>query len=120
MKTIIQLLIAALVINAAVQAARSVWADYEFKDAAERQVRLGTEKTIGELHRKLVRMAEESGVDVEWDDIVITPKTPFELAVDVSYVDEVEFIPRFYMRPWAYEWSVSGERMKPIKNDERR
>lgn len=117
MKTIIQLLIVALIINACFQAGRAYYGYYDFKDAIELEVRRGHQSTTSQLHQKLLEMAQERGLKLEYEDISVTRKGD-DTAVDFRYDDEIPFVPRFYTRPWVFEGEVIARRMTPLTYDE--
>ncbi|HYU80974.1 MAG TPA: hypothetical protein VEK56_18440 [Vicinamibacterales bacterium] len=119
MKTIIQLLIAALLINACIQAARAYWGFYEFKDEIQFEIIHGREVTTSQLHQRVLALAADRDVALAPEDVTVKQRG-YQTLVDVSYVDEIPFVPRVYSRPWTFEGTVTGERLRALKDDSQR
>jgi len=117
MKTIIQLLIAGVVIVAATQAFRSAWNHYAFRDAVEQEARYGNQKTTGDLHRKVIEIGAKYGVALEYDNVQVT-KQGMDTLVHVSYTESVPLVPRVYSHDWAYDVSISVFPVRPIVVDD--
>lgn len=116
MKTIIQLAIAALVLNAAFQTGRVYWNFYEFKDAIQQEALRGKEKTTSALHKRVVALASESGVPVKWEDVRISVAQQ-ETTIDVKYDQPIPLAPG-YSQIWPFAASVSGTPMRALTVDE--
>jgi hypothetical protein len=117
LKTIIQITIAALIVNACVQAAISSWDHYQFADAIEQEARFGSQKTTSELHRRVLDISESYGVPLAYNDVSVTRRST-QTEVNFSYVKNVELLPRLYMREFTYEVNVSVHPVRPITADD--
>ncbi len=119
MKTFIQLVIAGLLINAAYQAANSYWNFYRLEDEVREEILHGRQTTFSELHLRVMEMASERGLTVKHENVDVSHRNaPQDIDVHFSYVDDIAFIPRFYIRPWAYETSVGTHRLRALIADE--
>lgn len=118
MKTIIQLLIVALVVNAVFQAARSYYAFYDYRSNLIEEVQRPRIASTSQLRQRAIDLAVDYGIDLEQDDVRIRVEGD-RTYVDFSYVDDVPFIPKYYIRPWAFEGSVSALRQRPLQVDDR-
>jgi hypothetical protein len=119
MKTILQLAIAALLLNACYQAGMSYYRFYSFQDAVELEARRGRVNTTSELHQRVIDMGAERDLLMEWNDVTVTQKRD-AMIVTFKYDDEIKFVPRFYTRPWIFDGKVDVLRMSPLKDDEKR
>jgi hypothetical protein len=116
MKTIIQLAIAALVINAAFQTARVYWDFYEFQDAIQQEALHGREATASQMHKRVLEIAAEHGIELAWGDVIIGSE-PAQTSIDVDYEQPIPLAPG-YKRVWPFKASVSARRIKPLTMDE--
>jgi hypothetical protein len=89
LKTIVQILIAAMVVVACARAGESAWRYYEFKDAVEQEALLGNARTTTELHQRVLELAEEHGVAVA-DDAVVVERRGERTFVSASYVEPIK------------------------------
>jgi len=118
MKTIIQLLIVALILNAAFQAARSYYTFWDYRSSLTEEVQRPRVTSASQLHQRAVDLGTDYGLNIEWNAIQITAQGDRTI-VNFRYVDPVSFVPKYYVRPWAYEGSVSAMRQRPLDMDER-
>jgi hypothetical protein len=120
MKLLIQLLIAALVVNACVRAGESAWRYYQFKDAVEQESRFGNQRTTSLLRKRILQLARDNGVEVDADDIVIDSRERgVEVDVSIRYIDPIPLLPRAYTRQHEYELSLRIMPVLPIVPDEK-
>ncbi|HXG87141.1 MAG TPA: hypothetical protein VNJ02_02305 [Vicinamibacterales bacterium] len=105
MKTIVQLLIAALVINASVQGARAAWKHYQLRDVVEQEARYGRHKTSSELHLRVIELAAELAIPLEDGDVVVDQRGQ-DTHVALSYIEPIELVPRAYTRQQKFDVSV--------------
>lgn len=117
MKTILALLFAALVVNAAVRMGDSVWRNYQLEDAINQETRYGTSKTPSMLRRKIVQLAAEQSVPLTEEDVVVERRGS-ETYVSLAYVEEVELIPATYRRQQEYDITMTVQPVKPLDDDE--
>ena len=113
MKTLIQLLITGLVINAAVQAGRVAWKYYEFKDAVQQEAQFGGSKTTAQLHARILELAAEHDVVMADEDVTVERRND-GTSVKASYVDTIPFVPRLYTREQALTIDVSVRQLLPL------
>jgi hypothetical protein len=107
LKTVIQIVIAVLVIMACARGGESAWRYYGFKDAVEQETRIGGAKSISELHQRVVDIAREYGVEIDPESIFVEQRG--ELAhVSASYVEDIILVPAVYTRQQLYEFEISA------------
>lgn len=111
MKALIKLLIAVLLFNAGFQAVRSYYGSLQFKREVHDEALLGVQTTTDQLQQQILTMAAERGYEMAWADVDIT-RVNNQVIIAMKYVDQVAFVPRFYVRPWAYEAAVEVRRVK--------
>ena len=106
MKTIVKLLVAAAIINAAVRGASAAWSYYQLKDAAQQTVVFGAGATTDDLHGQIMRRAAEYDVPLQPGDLTVTRDGPRTIA-EGSYTQPVELFPR-YVYPFQFRFSVDA------------
>jgi hypothetical protein len=119
MKTIIQLLIVALVLNAAFQTARAYYTYYDYRDSLVEEANHGRVASVSQLHQRAVDLGAEYGLDVAWEDVKVRLDVGQTVVIDFAYVEPIPFVPKYYVRPWTFSGSVSAFRPRPLLQDER-
>jgi alcohol dehydrogenase class IV len=93
MKTLIKLLIAALVVNACYRVGVAYWEYYEFEDAIEKTIQFSRQATPDDLTKAILELAEERGIPIEESSLAVT-RTERQVVVDAAYERSVEVAPR--------------------------
>ena len=119
MKTIIQLVFAGLIINACFQSGRSYWNFYRIQEEVRAEILHGRVTKISELHRRVIEIADARGITMEYDNVEVSHRqAPQDIDVQYSYVDNIAFIPRVFIKPWEYETMVGTHRLRALIADE--
>jgi hypothetical protein len=103
LRTIIQLLLAALVVHGCVRMGGAVWRNYQFKDAIEQEARFAGAAATADLHARILELAEEYDVVLEAEDVVVERQGQ-NTSVSVAYVESIPLIPRLYTREHLFEF----------------
>jgi len=106
LKTIIKLLIAAAVLNAAARGGMAAWTYYQFRDKTEQLVIFGARATPAELHDQIVETAAELDVPIDPENITIE-REGARTRAEAAYVQPVEFFPS-YTYPVNFSFRVEG------------
>ena len=106
MKTILKLLVAALIVNAAVRGGAAAWAYYQLKDAAQQTVVFGANSTPQEIATAILERAKELEIPLAAESVEVTREGPRTVA-KASYTQQVEVVPR-YQYPVTFSFSVDG------------
>jgi hypothetical protein len=106
LKTLVKLLIAVAIINAATRGAMAAWTYYQFRDSAQELVIFGQNATPAELHDRVVAKGTELELPVGPENVTIRREGPRTWA-DAAYTQPVEFFPR-YVYPVEFSFSVQG------------
>ena len=106
MRTIITLAIVVAVINAAGRAGTAYWKYYQFKDAAQQLVTFGGLTPTTTLHEQVLDKAGKLEIPISPDDVTVE-RNDTRTVIDASYVQPVEFFPR-YQYPISFRFSVEG------------
>jgi hypothetical protein len=118
MKTILKLLVAAIVLNAAARGALAAWGYFQLKDAAQQTVVFGANSTPQEIADAIVHRAEELGIPLQPEAVEVTREGPRTVA-KASYTQRVQVVPR-YEYPVTFSFSVDGMAVvtaaKPLVN----
>lgn len=94
MKTIVKLLIVAVVLHAVYQAGRVAWRHYELKDAAQQALLFGGGATTSQLHAQIMAEAADLGVPLAPEDLEVT-RTGQRTAATARYTQPVELLPNY-------------------------
>ena len=105
MKTLIKLVIAVVLINAAYRAGSVFLKYYQFKDEIEQMVLFGQGEPVPQLKSEIVKEAAKRDVPLDEDDVTVKREGGRTVA-DVSYADTVELFPRFI---YPVNFSFSAE-----------
>jgi hypothetical protein len=116
MKTVLQLLLAAIVINACVRAGESAWSSYQFRDTVEQEARFGSARTTSQLQDRLLQIAEDHGITINEDRLIVT-RRGLETVVVLEYTDEIPLIPWVYTHPQIYDVSLQVQPLRPLLDD---
>ena len=116
MKTIIRLLVVALLVNAAVRVGTAFWRYYAFKDDVEQAIRFGEADTAATLHQRILLLAEEHGIEIYPADIVVE-KDRAQTTVSALYGEEIELVPQVYKREHLFEFELNVKPPLPLSPD---
>jgi hypothetical protein len=105
LKTIIQLLIAALVLHGCIRMGGAVWRNLQFKDAVEQETRFAGASPATALHQRIMELAEEHGIVIDPADVVVERRNQ-ETYVATSYVETIPLAFGFYLRKHLFEFQV--------------
>jgi hypothetical protein len=106
LKTIIKLLIAAALINAAVRGGMAAFTYYQFKDRTEQLVIFGAEAPPQELQNQILETAMELEIPLDPENIIVE-RDGIRTRAEASYVQPVEFFPS-YTYPINFSFRVEG------------
>jgi hypothetical protein len=103
-KTVIKLVLLALVANATWHLYLAYAAHYKFRDAVEYAARNRGDRTDEQLHDYFMDVAADADVPIPAEAVVVT-HIGMSTAVDVSYRRPVELLPsRTY--PWSFSFRI--------------
>ena len=105
MKTIIKLLITALVLHATWKAGTVYLRYYAFKDEVTQIAQFGgTRQTDGEMRNAVVDAARRSDIDLD-PGAVSVRRQNHHVLIDATYTEQVELAPRYFY-PWEAKLHV--------------
>ena len=98
MKTIIKLLITALVLHGVWKAGTVYMRYYEFKDEVTQIAQFGVKKTNNELINDVTAAAKRRQIPL--NPVAVTVERPNgRIIIDANYTEQVEVLPRYFY-PW--------------------
>jgi|KBSMisStandDraft_5_1062788.scaffolds.fasta_scaffold1097425_2 hypothetical protein len=109
MKTILKLLLAAIVINAAVRGGLAAKRYFEFKQAAQEAVLFGADTPVTDIRQIIVERARVLNVPITADDVKVNRQGGRTWA-DAAYHQSIEVFPN-QMYPVNWSFSVEGYSM---------
>jgi hypothetical protein len=98
MKTIIKLIIAALILHATWRAGTVYLRFYEFKDDVRQIAQFGTRHTDNQLRNGVVDAAKRLEIPLD-PEAVSVRRQNHHIIIDATYVEQVELAPRYFY-PW--------------------
>jgi hypothetical protein len=110
MSTLIKLLLAALVVNACVQAGRSSWNFYQFQDSVEQATLFSWKDTPEQLKARVMVIAGEHQVPLEPETVVVSYQAT-QARVKGNYTDDVRLVPGAYTYRWTHELDLDIRRV---------
>ena len=104
MRTIVKLVIAALILNSAYRVGAAYWDHYAFEDATRDAAQFSSMATEREIAQRVIALAAEHGIAIAAEDVTIE-KIPRRITIDGAYTRDIELVPR-YTRPWDFSFHV--------------
>ena len=98
MKTIIKLIIAALVLHAVWKAGTVYLRYYEFKDEVGQIAQFGAQQTDAQMRDAVVEAAQRREIALDPEDVSVRRPNQ-RIIIDAAYQEQVEIAPRYFY-PW--------------------
>jgi hypothetical protein len=105
MKTLIKLIIAAVLVNAAYQSGSVFLKYYQFKDETQQMILFGQAQTVTDLTSQILGEATKREIPLDEDGLSVTREGARTVA-EVAYTDSVEVFPRYF---YPVDFSFSAE-----------
>jgi hypothetical protein len=93
-KTIIKLLIAAVILNGLARVGMAAMKYYQLKDETQQLITFGANTTPNDLQNHIISKAEELKVPVDPNNIIVT-RDGLHTYATVSYSQQVEVVPNY-------------------------
>ena len=106
MKTIVKLVIAALIVNACWHAGASFLRYTKFKDEVQSTAQFASAKSDAELQARVVEIANQLQVPVLAENITVRRKQNHTM-IDAVYVDHIEVVPT-KLYSWEFKVNVDA------------
>jgi hypothetical protein len=105
LKTIIRLLIAALILHVSVRMGEAVWRNFQFKDAVEQETRFAAASPPAAIHQRIMELAGEHQIALDPANVVVDRRGQ-ETVVATSYTESIPLAFGFYTREQVFEFEV--------------
>ena len=115
MKTIIKILIAIAILNAAGRAGMAAAGYYQLKDASQELVTFGAQASTGEIQNHILEKAQGFSVPLEAGDLEVT-RDGLRTTAKASYTQAVEVFPN-YIYPINFRFSVEALSMAGLSGN---
>jgi hypothetical protein len=103
-KTVIKLVIAALVVHACWRSANVVLRYSNFKDAVHEMVLFSTMKSDDQLQTRVLELAQQYEVPVQPENVMVR-RDGNRTQVNAVYTDQIELLPTKFF-PWEFKVNV--------------
>jgi hypothetical protein len=114
LKTLIKLIVAALIIHATWRAGTVYFRYYQFKDGVQQTAQFSGTRSEGELHNRVMELANQMQVPLDSERLRVRREDNHTL-IDATYDERIEVLPRYYY-PWQFRVNVDAFTIVP-KND---
>ena len=104
MKTIIKLVIAALVVHASWRAGSVYLRYYQFKDNVQQAAQFSDRQAESELRERVMTLAGQHQIPLAPADLRIKRADNHTL-IDATYTEQIEILPRYFY-PWDFTVNV--------------
>jgi hypothetical protein len=111
-KTAINLLIAAFVLNACARAAVAAWDYYQLKDETQQLVTFGANVSTDDLHNEIVGQAEKLHVPLDPDNVRVEREGRQTFA-EGHYTQPIELVPGYYTYPVELSFEADAIAVAP-------
>ena len=111
MKALLRLVIAALVIHATWRAGAVFWRNYQFRDGVQQTAQFSGLKPDAELRAQVMEIAKANDIPIQADAVNVR-RTDNHTLIDVSYEEQIEFVPRYFY-PWRFNVNVDAYTLIP-------
>jgi hypothetical protein len=105
MKTLVKLLVVALILNAVYRVGTAYWTHYQFQDSIQEMAQFAEHTAPEELRTKILDQAGTLGVPIEADNLTVT-RGNRRIEIDGTYFRDLELFPRFKRR-WDFTIHVT-------------
>ena len=105
MKTVIKLIIAAVLVNAAYRGGSVFLKYYQFKDETQQMILFGQAETVTALASQILNEATKRDVPLDGDGVDVT-REGMRTVAEVSYTEKIELFPRYF---YPMDFSFSAE-----------
>jgi hypothetical protein len=106
MKTIIKLVITAMVLTATFQASRAAIRHYSFVDALQEALLFAGSKTEEDVAEQVLLIAGDHEIPLEPPSVAVR-REQYLVVVDAPYVATIDLLPGIYQHDWSFDTSVS-------------
>ncbi len=105
MRTLVKLLVAALVVHAAYRLGTAYWDHYHFQDDVQQLAQFSERSTPPELAQAVLDLASERGIPLDPEDLSVNRR---QRRIDIlgTYVRDVLLVPG-YEHPWTFTLDVT-------------
>ncbi len=111
MKTIIKLVVAALVVHATYRAADVYLRYYNFRDDVHQIAQFAGRQTDAELRDRVLEAAQQREVPLD-PGVITVRRKPNHLLIDATYSERIELLPRYFY-PWEFKVDVDVLTISP-------
>ena len=114
MKTLIKLIVAAIVLHATWRAGTAYWRYYQFKDGLQQTAQFSGNRSENELQNRAYELAKEYQIPIGPDHISVR-RVENHTLIDASYEERIELFPRYYY-PYQFKVNVDAFTIVPRRD----
>lgn len=104
MRTLIRLVIAALIVHGSWRAGTVSWRYYKFRDNLQAAAQFAGPGTVPELHARAMEIASEFAIPVMPEQVHVR-QVKNRTFIDATYTDQIEILPRYFY-PWEFKVNI--------------
>jgi hypothetical protein len=111
MKTVIRLIIVALIIHGTGRATIVAWRHYKFTDGVQQAAQFASGRSEAELVQQVLEIAAVYQIPLAEDGVAIR-RVDNHTFIDASYNTRIEILPRYFY-PWRFNVNVDAFTIVP-------
>ncbi len=119
MKTILKLVIVAIVLTATFQASRAAIRHYTFVDALQEALLFAGSKTEDEVADQVVQIAGHNEIPLDPENVAVR-REQYLVVVEAPYVATIDLLPGVYTHDWSFDASVSVRLLQDTRPTQRK
>jgi hypothetical protein len=101
MKTLIKLVLAALIVHACWKSGSAYFRFYKLEDGAHAAALFAGQRSTAEIHTRVVEIARELEVPLDPEKLIVR-REPNHTYIDTAYTEQIEIVPRYFY-PWVFK-----------------
>ena len=105
MRTLLKLIVVALIVHGVYRVGFAYWQHYQLHDAIQQLALFSDSATEREVSEAVLELAIERDVPLAPDALVVR-RQPRRILIEGSYTRDIEVLPR-YPVPWSFEIDVA-------------
>ena len=105
MKTLIQIVVAFVLLTGAVQGGRAAVKHYSFVDAIQEAMLFAGSRNEDQIAEKVLELAGDYQIPLDPNKVTVE-RLPYQINIEAPYTDQVNLLPGVYTRSWDFDTTV--------------
>jgi hypothetical protein len=106
MKTILQIVVAFILLTGTVQAGRAAVKHYAFTDAVHEAMIFASSRTEDQIADRVLEIAAQHFIPLDPENLSVV-REPYQISISAPYSDTVNLLPGVYKHRWDFDTEVN-------------